>query len=100
MSRADSGNPSQQQQDVTSQLRDKASEVASNLRDMGNSVRGAASEQYQNLRDTAQEYYQSGRDKAAQWEGQLEDYVREQPLKSLLIAAGVGVVLGILWKRS
>jgi ElaB/YqjD/DUF883 family membrane-anchored ribosome-binding protein len=30
----------------------------------------------------------------------LEDYVREKPLRSLLIAAGVGMLLGILWKRS
>ena len=32
--------------------------------------------------------------------GQVEEYVREQPIKALAIAAGVGVVLGILWKRS
>ena len=33
-------------------------------------------------------------------EPELEEYVREQPIKSLLMAAGVGVLLGILWKRS
>jgi ElaB/YqjD/DUF883 family membrane-anchored ribosome-binding protein len=98
MSRADAGN--QTNQGVTSQLKDKATEVASSLRDMGSQVRDTATEQYQAARDTAAEYYQAGRDKAVQWEEQLETYVREQPLKSLLIAAGVGVVLGVIWKRS
>ena len=40
-----------------------------------------------------------GRDKAVQIEHGVEDYVRAQPVKSLLIAAGVGLVLGILWRR-
>ena len=29
-----------------------------------------------------------------EWEQGLEDYVREQPIKSLLIAAGVGMLMG------
>ena len=100
MSRAESGNTPNQQGSTTSQLRDKASEVATNLRDMGSQVRDAASEQYQNIKESATEYYQAGRDKAVQWENQIEEYVREQPIKSLLMAAGVGILLGILWKRS
>jgi ElaB/YqjD/DUF883 family membrane-anchored ribosome-binding protein len=103
MSRADSGNAPQQQgqqQGMTDQLKDKAGEVASNLRDMGSQVRDMAGQQYQQALDTAQDYYQQGRDKAMEWQGELEEYVRDQPLKALAIAAGVGVVLGILWKRS
>lgn len=103
MSRADSGNAgqgSQQGQGMTQQLKDKASEVASNVRDMSSQVRDAATEQYEHLRDSASEYYQAGRDKAVEWQNQLEDYVREQPLKSVLMAAGVGILLGIIWKRS
>ena len=103
MSRADSGNAGQQgqqQQGMTDQLKDKAGEVATNLRDMGTQVRDAATQQYQQALDTAQDYYQQGRERAMEWQGQVEDYVREQPIKALAIAAGVGVVLGILWKRS
>src|SRR3954470_13671963 len=102
MSRADSGNAPQQgqQQGVTDQLRDKAGEVATNLGDMGSQVRDVATQQYQTALDSAQDYYQQGRDKAMEWQGQVEEYVRDQPLKALAIAAGVGLVLGILWKRS
>jgi ElaB/YqjD/DUF883 family membrane-anchored ribosome-binding protein len=85
---------------MTDQLKDKASDVANSLRDMGSQVRDVATQQYQSAVDTAQEYYQEGREKAMEWQGQLEDYVREQPVKALAIAAGIGVVLGILWKRS
>jgi ElaB/YqjD/DUF883 family membrane-anchored ribosome-binding protein len=29
----------------------------------------------------------------------IEEYIREQPLKSVLIAAGLGLVLGRFWLR-
>ena len=96
MSRADSGNAAQ---DAASQIKDKASEMASNVRDMGSQAYEAASEKYESARDAAAEYYQAGREKAMQWESQIESYVHEQPIKSLLMAAGVGIVLGMIWKR-
>ena len=37
---------------------------------------------------------------AMEWEQNLESYVQDQPIKSLLIAAGVGALLGFLWRRS
>ena len=96
MSRADSGNTAE---GITSQIKDKASEVASNVRDTAAQLRDSATEQYQNAKDAASEYYQAGRDKAMQWEEQLETYVRQQPVKALLIAAGVGAIIGAIWKR-
>ena len=52
------------------------------------------------LRDQANEYYETGRERAREWEQGLEQYVQEKPLQAVLIAAGVGVLLGLLWKRS
>jgi ElaB/YqjD/DUF883 family membrane-anchored ribosome-binding protein len=52
------------------------------------------------LRDQAADYYEQGREKAHEWQHGVEQYVQEQPIKALLIAAGVGMLLGILWKRS
>lgn len=93
------------------QIKEKASQVAQNLRDTGSQLRDKAQEQMNNLKDSAGEYYQQGRDMASQyyeqgremateWEQNLENYVREQPIKSLLIAAGVGCVIGFLWRKS
>jgi ElaB/YqjD/DUF883 family membrane-anchored ribosome-binding protein len=33
------------------------------------------------------------------WQEQLEQQIREKPIQSLLIAGGVGVLLGILLRR-
>ena len=106
MSRANQGNQGEMSKDkggegegATSQLKDQASQMAQSLRDMGGTVTQAAREQYDNLRESATEYYDYGRERAQEWQQQAEEYIREQPLKSVLIAAGVGIVLGVLWRR-
>ena len=76
-----------------------AQQVGQNLRDLGSQVRDVASERYQQLRDQATDYYQQGRDRAQEWEENLEQYIHEKPLQAVLIAAGVGVLLGLLWRR-
>ncbi len=85
---------------ATEHLRDKAEEVGQNLREIGGQVREAAGEKFDKLRDQAGDYYTRGRDTAQAWEKSLEEYVQEKPLKAVIIAAGVGVLLGLLWKRS
>ena len=81
-------------------VRETASNMQQNLRDLGSQVRGTAREKYDELRGQATDYYEQGRQRAQEWEQNLETYVHEKPLQSLLIAAGVGMLLGILWKRS
>jgi ElaB/YqjD/DUF883 family membrane-anchored ribosome-binding protein len=84
----------------TENLKEKVHEVSQNLRDMGDHVRETASEKFHELRDQAGDYYKQGRDRAKDWEHSLESYVQEKPVKAILIAAGVGLLLGLLWKRS
>ena len=81
-------------------LSETATQVGQNLRDMGTQVRDMASDKYNQLRDQATDYYEQGRERATQWEQSLESYVQEKPIQAVLIAAGVGVLLGLLWKRS
>jgi ElaB/YqjD/DUF883 family membrane-anchored ribosome-binding protein len=35
-----------------------------------------------------------------EYQENLESYVREQPVKAVLIAAGIGLLVGFLWRRS
>ncbi len=77
-----------------------AAQVGENLRNLGGQVRDTATQQYEQMRDQATEYYEQGRQRALDMEQSLEQYVQEKPIQSLLIAAGVGMLLGILWKRS
>ena len=81
-------------------LKDSAGQVSQSLRDMGSQVRDQAGEKYNQLRQQASEYYEQGRQRAEEWEQGLEQYVHEKPIQSLLIAAGVGMLLGVLWRRS
>jgi len=90
------GDTGQQGQGIT----DKAQEVGQHLRDLGGQVRDQAREKYSQLSDQARDYYEQGRQKAQEWEQSLEGYVQEKPLQAVLIAAGIGVLLGLLWKRS
>src|SRR5205823_7176977 len=84
----------------TGDLRESAQQVKENLRDLGSQVRETATQQYEQHRDQAADYYEQGRQRAREMEQGLEQYVQEKPIQSLLIAAGIGMLLGILWKRS
>ena len=96
MSRMNEGSSSSS----TDQLRDTANQVGENIRNLGSQARDAATEKFNDLRQQATDYYDQGRAQAREWEEGIESYVQEKPIQSLLIAAGVGLVLGMLWKRS
>ena len=85
---------------AASDLRDNAAQVGQQLRDMGGQVKDAAKEQYNNLRDKASDYYSQGKETVEQYTDTVEQYIQDQPIKAVLIAAGVGLVIGYLWKRS
>ena len=65
----------------------------------GTTDRGAAQENVEQLRAGAAACTSEGRDNVEQVERSFAQYVREQPLKSILIAAGIGMLLGGLWMR-
>ena len=76
-----------------SQARTVATEQMGQIRDQANQY-------YEQGRDMAQQYYEQGRQRAQEWEQGLEDYVRQQPVKAVLMAAGIGLVVGFIWRRS
>lgn len=94
------GGEAGQGQGGAGQMRETAQQVQENLRNLGGQMRDQANQQYGQLRDQATEYYEQGRQRATEMEQSLEQYVHEKPIQSLLIAAGVGMLLGVLWKRS
>ncbi len=79
-------------------LKESAAQVGENLRNLGSQVRDQATQQYDQLRNQATEYYEQGRQRAMDMEQNLEQYVQEKPLQAVLIAAGVGVLIGIIWR--
>jgi len=50
-------------------------------------------------KEVAVEYYEEGREQVLAWQQQLENQVREKPLQSILMAAGIGLLFGLLRRR-
>lgn len=74
-------------------------EMTKDLKEMGSTAKEAAQEKIGQLGDKVSEYYDQGREKAQRAQLSVEEYITEQPLKSILIAAGVGLLLGRFWMR-
>ncbi|MGD8397056.1 MAG: DUF883 C-terminal domain-containing protein [Candidatus Eiseniibacteriota bacterium] len=62
-------------------------------------TRQVAEDRARDVRDSAQSVLESGRGTLASAEHRLTDQVRSNPTRSLLIAAGIGAVLGLLSRR-
>jgi len=69
------------------------------MRETGEEIRHKAHELTGQGKEIAAAYYQQGREHVRAWQHQLTDHVREQPLQSLLIAAGLGLLVGLLRRR-
>ena len=80
-------------------LRDKTKEVGGNLKEIGNLLRDAVEDKLGNLRESASDVGRRGREQAMEYRSDVEDFVRNDPVKSIAIAAGVGFLLGILMCR-
>ena len=49
--------------------------------------------------EAASQAYEQGRQQLAGWEQSLEENIRAKPLQSVLLATGIGLLLGWLWKK-
>ena len=60
---------------------------------------GATAERMKEIRDRAEEALRGARERVEAVSGDLEDQVRRHPMAALGIAAGVGLVVGLLLSR-
>lgn len=73
--------------------------VTKGLKDLGNVATDATEEAIGQLRETASACCERGRDEVRQVESIFARFFREQPVTSVLVAAGVGLLFGRIWKR-
>lgn len=66
---------------------------------LGDIPKDATKKTLGHLHENASAVYDDGRDKLHQVARTLDQYIREQPLKSVLIAGAIGLLLGRFWKR-
>ena|SRR5438552_18126458 len=84
---------------ASDRLRKQAKKVAKEIHKMNGAVKGAAEDKLRKVRKNGSKRYEEGRSKMHQWEHQMVQTIRGRPIRSTLIAAGIGVVLGGFWFR-
>jgi ElaB/YqjD/DUF883 family membrane-anchored ribosome-binding protein len=83
---------------VNDRLRIRAREATKDFEEIGGIAKDAK-EKLEQLSENASGYYEQGQEKARQVRRTLEQFIREEPVKTVLIAAGVGLVFGRFWMR-
>jgi len=77
----------------------QARKVTQEVQEMGLTARDIAQEKIEYLRERASDYKDQGRAEIKKLERTMEQYIRERPLKTILIAAGIGLLVGRFWMR-
>src|SRR6266545_3778316 len=67
---------------------------------VGTQSRDKAQEMGAQAQQAVGEYYEQGRESLREMNKSVEEKIREKPLQALLVAGGVGLLLGLLWRRS
>ena len=88
-----------QTQEIGKEARQNVQEQRNQMQETGKEVRHHVQELATQGKEVAAEYYEEGRERVLAWQQQLEHQVREKPLQSLLIAAGLGLLFGLLKRR-
>lgn len=94
----------------TSEFNGKTTELGRDLKDISKITGAIASDAVHLAQETAtqlydkgvnnaSEYYDQGVKQAKKIEKRIESKIKENPLQALLVAAGVGLVLGAVWKH-
>lgn len=83
----------------TDEVRQRVRAVREDVRELGRVAKEAAGETYQDAKSRAGDYVERKKQRVSEFEDQMVEYVRQQPVKSILIAAGAGALLGFLLSR-
>jgi ElaB/YqjD/DUF883 family membrane-anchored ribosome-binding protein len=73
--------------------------ITQDLKELGGMAREMAQEKVEQVQTSATDFTNESCKKVRQVGNSFEKYVGEHPLKSMLIAAGVGMLFGRFWMR-
>lgn len=83
-------------EEVADELSRSARRTQRDVRRRAERLGTAARERYEAASETVRTGYNKARRQAAELSGEVDVFVRENPGKSILIAAGIGFVIGLL----
>ncbi|GEM_PF-1007822 len=81
------------------EFREKVTALGGDVEELSKITKELASDTVSLLRENTSGYYENGKKKAMQLEKNFETMIRENPVRSLMFATGVGLFVGILWHR-
>ncbi|MFO0984435.1 MAG: hypothetical protein U1E76_22365 [Planctomycetota bacterium] len=81
-------------------IRSHVSDIGAEMRDLADAAKQTVSDTIEQVKEGAADSYAFGKEKAADLQKGVQSLVREQPVTALLVAAGVGLLVGLLWKRA
>ncbi len=79
-------------------LRIRARGATKDFQEIGG-IAKEAGERLGQLNESAAGYLELGQEKVHEMRRTVEQYIREEPVKTVLIAAGVGLLFGRFWMR-
>ena len=84
-------------------LKESAAQKAQDFREYAgeraSQIADSAGEKAAQFKDAAGEHWEETRVKAREVHADLEEYIRQHPTKSVMVAAGVGFLLGLIVRR-
>ena len=87
----------------TQQIKDTAVQKAQQFREFAGTkasdIKGTAKEKAQHFKQVASEQVSTGKVKAKEIHSETEEYIRQNPTKSVLTALGVGFLVGLIIRR-
>ena len=85
--------------DLKSTARNHAGSIAGTFRRMGSDTASAVKEGVGDLRERASNIAKQGRAKAQSMEESLEHSIQERPLAAMMMALGLGFMIGVVFAR-
>jgi hypothetical protein len=82
---------------VRDQIGKQAMELMHDLREMREAAADPGGERLDQSTETEFDYCEQGPDRLLYGEFSAQQFISEQPIKTLLLAAGAGALLGVLW---
>ena len=97
-----------QMQNIGTQVKETVQTAGTQVKETAQNVGTQIKETVQNVgtqvRETMQtagtQVYEQGRESLQDLNRTIEGQIRERPLQDLLVAGGIGVLLGLLWRRT
>ena len=97
-----------QMQNVGTQVKETVQDMGTYVKETAQNVGTQVQETVQDMGTQAKEtiqaagtqVYEQGRESLQDLNRTIEGQIRQRPLQALLVAGGIGVLLGLLWRRS